>query len=92
MKTSFPDRKITFPGVFLQACIMAVSRKFALTTLYFIMFLYLGSGVIGTFYHLYWSGSPASILALGAVFSALEVVPLTLLGFEVVHNPRIVEA
>jgi nitric oxide reductase large subunit len=30
------------------------------------------------------------ILALGAVFSALEVVPLTLLGFEVVHNLSVV--
>ena len=77
---------------FLLAYIGAVSRKFALTTVYFIVFLYLGSGVIGTFHHLYWSGSPTPILALGAVFSALEVVPLTLLGFEVVHNLRVVEA
>ena len=76
---------------FLLAHIGAVSRKFALTTVYFIVFLYLGSGVIGTFHHLYWSGSPTSIIALGAVFSALEVVPLTLLGFEVVHNLRVVE-
>lgn len=77
---------------FLLACIGAVSRRFALTTVYFIVFLYLGSGVIGTFHHLYWSGSPTPILALGAVFSALEVVPLTLLGFEVVHNLRVINA
>lgn len=43
------------------------------------------TGVIGTFHHLYWAGSPAPIMALGAVFSALEVVPLSLIGFEVVR-------
>lgn len=75
---------------FLLSRIGAVSKKFALTTVYFIVFLYLGSGVIGTFHHLYWSGSPMPIIALGAVFSALEVVPLTLLGFEVVHNLKVV--
>lgn len=77
---------------FLLAHIGAVSRKFALKTTYFVVFLYLGSGVIGTFHHLYWTGTPTPILALGAVFSALEVVPLTLLGFEVVHNLRVLRA
>jgi nitric oxide reductase subunit B len=71
---------------FLMARIGAVSKKSALTAIYFIVFLYLGGGVIGTFHHLYWSGSPTPVIALGAVFSALEVVPLTLLGFEVVRN------
>lgn len=75
---------------FLLSRIGAVSKKFALTTVYFVIFLYLGSGVIGTFHHLYWSGSPMPVIALGAVFSALEVVPLTLLGFEVVHNLKVV--
>jgi nitric oxide reductase subunit B len=46
--------------------------------------VFLGGGVIGTFHHLYFSGTPTSILALGAMFSALEVVPLTLLGIEAV--------
>ena len=77
---------------FLLARIGAVSKEFALKTTYFIVFLYLGSGVIGTFHHLYWTGAPTPIIALGAVFSALEVVPLTLLGFEVVHNLRVIKA
>ncbi len=77
---------------FLLARIGAVSSKFALKTTYFIVFLYLGSGVIGTFHHLYWTGAPTPIIALGAVFSALEVVPLTLLGFEVAHNLRVIQA
>lgn len=76
---------------FLLSHIGAVSKKFALTSVYFIVFLYLGSGVIGTFHHLYWSGSPTIVIALGAVFSALEVVPLSLLGFEAAHNLRVVD-
>ena len=77
---------------FLLSHIGAVSKKFALTTIYFTVFLYLGSGVIGTFHHLYWVGTPTAIIALGAVFSALEVVPLSLLGFEVAHNLKVIEA
>jgi len=52
------------------------------------MGLFLGSGVIGTFHHLYFSGSPALISALGSVFSALEIVPLTIIGFELVQSLR----
>ena len=44
--------------------------------------IFLGGGVLGTFHHLYFSGTPEPVLALGAVFSALEVVPLALIGFE----------
>ena len=41
---------------------------------------------MGTFHHLYFAGTPTAILALGAVFSALEVVPLVLIGFEAYEN------
>jgi nitric oxide reductase subunit B len=44
--------------------------------------IFLGGGVLGTFHHLYWSGTPLGVLALGSVFSALEVVPLLVVGFE----------
>ncbi|HYW82651.1 MAG TPA: cbb3-type cytochrome c oxidase subunit I, partial [Spirochaetia bacterium] len=44
------------------------------------------AGIIGTFHHLYWTGTPVPIIALGAVFSALELVPLALLGFETAQN------
>ncbi|MBK6846303.1 MAG: nitric-oxide reductase large subunit [Proteobacteria bacterium] len=73
---------------FLLARIGVVGSLLALRTVYFSIFLYLGSGVIGTFHHLYFSGTPTVVIALGAVFSALEVVPLTLLGFEAVQNLR----
>jgi len=48
--------------------------------------VFLSGGIIGTFHHLYFTGTPTAILALGATFSALEVVPLILMGFEVWHN------
>lgn len=76
---------------FVLSYIGAVSKKFALTTVYLSIGLYLGSGIIGTFHHLYWTGTPMPIIALGAVFSALEVVPLALLGFEAAHNLRVIE-
>jgi nitric oxide reductase subunit B len=76
---------------FILSHIGAISKKFALLTIYFSIFLYLGAGVIGTFHHLYWAGTPSPVIALGAVFSALEVVPLTLLAFEVVHNLKVLK-
>ena len=36
--------------------------------------------------HLYFTGTPMAVLALGATFSALEVVPLVLMGFEAYSN------
>ena len=41
--------------------------------------LYLGSGIVGTGHHWYWTGQSNITMALAAMFSALEVVPLTLL-------------
>ncbi len=51
--------------------------------------IFLGGGVIGTFHHLYFSGTPQSVLALGAVFSALEVVPLALIAFSAYDHWRL---
>ena len=48
--------------------------------------IYLGGGIIGTLHHLYFSGTPAIVMSLGAVFSALEVVPLLFVGFEAWEN------
>jgi nitric oxide reductase subunit B len=44
--------------------------------------------VLGTFHHLYFTGTPTAVLAIGAAFSALEVVPLVLIGFEAYENWR----
>jgi nitric oxide reductase subunit B len=48
--------------------------------------IFLAGGIIGTFHHLYFTGTPTAVLALGSVFSALEVVPLVLIGFEAYEN------
>jgi nitric oxide reductase subunit B len=44
--------------------------------------IFLVGGIPGTFHHLYFSGTPFSVVAIGAMFSALEVVPLILIGLE----------
>lgn len=48
--------------------------------------VFLFGGILGTLHHLYFTGSPTSVIAVGAVFSALEVVPLALVGFEAWNN------
>jgi nitric oxide reductase subunit B len=44
--------------------------------------IFLFAGIPGTFHHLYFSGTPTPVMAVGASFSALEVVPLVLVGLE----------
>ena len=56
-----------------------VSHVTAARVVYLDAILYLGSGIVGTGHHWYWSGQSNITMALGAMFSALEVVPLTLL-------------
>ncbi|MDQ7989675.1 MAG: nitric-oxide reductase large subunit [Candidatus Dactylopiibacterium sp.] len=48
--------------------------------------VFLFGGILGTLHHLYFTGTPTSVIAIGAIFSALEVVPLTLVGFEAFRN------
>jgi nitric oxide reductase subunit B len=74
---------------FILTKIGAVGEKSAQRATYFSILLYLGAGIIGTFHHLYFTGTPLMITALGATFSALEIVPLTLLGFEVHENLKL---
>ncbi len=50
--------------------------------------IFLSGGIIGTCHHLYFSGTPSVALAWGSVFSALEVVPLVLVGFDAVEDLR----
>jgi len=59
-----------------------VTSRTALRVVYLDIILYLGSGMIGTAHHYYWTAQPAINLALGSVFSAMEVVPLCLLTLE----------
>lgn len=48
--------------------------------------VFLFGGILGTLHHLYFTGTPTSVIAVGAIFSALEVVPLALVGFEGYRN------
>ncbi|MCU0551196.1 MAG: cbb3-type cytochrome c oxidase subunit I, partial [Leptolyngbya sp. Prado105] len=66
-----------------------LNKKAALRATYLTTILYLGSGVLGTLHHLYFAGTPVFITAMGAVASALEVVPLTLIGFEVTKSLKL---
>jgi nitric oxide reductase subunit B len=59
-----------------------VRERVALTVIFLDILLYSVGGVIGTMHHLYFSGSAAESMALGAFFSALEVIPLTFLTVE----------
>jgi nitric oxide reductase subunit B len=59
-----------------------VREKIALTVIYLDIVLYSVGGVIGTMHHLYFSGAPVEHMALGAFFSAAEVIPLTFLTLE----------
>lgn len=54
--------------------------------------IFLTGGIIGTLHHLYFAGTTTPVIAWGAMFSALEVVPLALLGVEALHNYRITKA
>ncbi|WP_444917967.1 nitric-oxide reductase large subunit [Microbulbifer sp. JMSA003] len=59
-----------------------VSKRMATVTSLASASLFLLGGVPGTFHHLYFSGTTTPVMAVGATFSALEVVPLILLGYE----------
>jgi nitric oxide reductase subunit B len=59
-----------------------VSQKTALRVIYLDAILYSLGGVVGTMHHYYFSGGPAVHMALGAFFSAAEVIPLTFLTVE----------
>lgn len=59
-----------------------VTKSSATRALKFQLAILLGSGIIGIGHHYYWIGAGPLWIALGSVFSALEVVPLTLLAIE----------
>src|SRR5690606_19138959 len=71
---------------FLFVRLGLLAPKLATTTVLFSTIIFLFGGILGTFHHLYFTGTPTGVLALGATFSALEVVPLILIGFEAYEN------
>ena len=59
-----------------------VHERSALRMIYLDVVLYSAGGIVGTMHHVYFSGEPAIHMALGAFFSAAEVIPLTFLTLE----------
>ena len=58
----------------------------------FATIVFMAGGVLGTLHHLYFVGTPTAVVALGASFSALEVVPLAYIGFEAYHSFKLGKA
>jgi nitric oxide reductase subunit B len=71
----FMRLKLIRPGIAASAALLSAT-------------IFLSGGIIGTCHHLYFSGTPTVALAWGSVFSALEVVPLVLIGFEAMADLR----
>ncbi|HKQ98552.1 MAG TPA: cbb3-type cytochrome c oxidase subunit I [Candidatus Polarisedimenticolia bacterium] len=59
-----------------------VSLNTATRVIYLDAILYLGAGIIGTGHHWYFTGQGTLNMGLAASFSAMEVVPLTLLTLD----------
>jgi nitric oxide reductase subunit B len=67
---------------YLFVMLGVIRQRVAMTIIYLDIILYSIGGVVGTMHHLYFSGTPAETMALGAFFSAAEVLPLTFLTVE----------
>lgn len=74
---------------FLFTRLKLIEIRSATRAVLFSTTIFLSGGIIGTFHHLYFAGSGPAVIALGAIFSALEVVPLTLIGYEAWDNLRL---
>lgn len=77
---------------FLFTKLGLIPVKTATVAVLFATIVFMAGGVLGTLHHLYFSGTPVSVQALGASFSALEVVPLAYIGFEAYDQWRLSSA
>ena len=59
-----------------------VNKNAAIRVIYLATLLFLGSGLLGISHNFYWNAKPVFTMALGSVFSTLQVVPLILLTLE----------
>lgn len=59
-----------------------VGRDSATRIVFFATVLFCGSGFLGIAHNFYWNAKPEVTLAIGSVFSTLQVVPLLLLTLE----------
>jgi nitric oxide reductase subunit B len=67
---------------FLFVKLGLVRGRSATVNVLFATIIFMAGGILGTFHHLYFTGTTTAVVALGASMSALEVVPLALIGLE----------
>ncbi|SDB92570.1 nitric oxide reductase, NorZ apoprotein [Raineyella antarctica] len=76
---------------FLFARLGLIRSQMAATATLASTAVYLAGGIIGTGHHLYFTGADHIVMAWSATFSALEVVPLALVGFEAFKHLRLLK-
>lgn len=59
-----------------------VTRAMAEKTIYLAVMLFLITATIGVAHNFYWIAKPTSVIALGSVFSTLQILPLLLLTLD----------
>jgi len=74
---------------FLFVRLGLINVRPATTAVLFATIIFMFGGVLGTLHHLYFAGTSIAVLAVGASFSALEVVPLAYIGFEAYEHYRL---
>jgi nitric oxide reductase subunit B len=74
---------------FLFVRLKLLRAQMATAAVLFTTIIFLSGGILGTFHHLYFTGTPTAIMAIGATFSALEVVPLVLVGYEAYDHMKL---
>ncbi|HWJ03743.1 MAG TPA: nitric-oxide reductase large subunit, partial [Verrucomicrobiae bacterium] len=83
---SFFEFFATVATAYLLVSLGLVTKKSATRAVYFTVILVFFAGLEGIGHHYWWIGTPAAWISIGAVFSALEVIPLTLLIFDAVAH------
>lgn len=77
----------------IVACFMVLMGLTSVHTATRVVFigsvLFLGSGIIGISHNFYWNAKSVETLALGSIFSTLQVVPLFLLALEAWKTRRL---
>src|SRR5690606_34212503 len=67
---------------YLMVLMGLVNRESVTNVVYLATLLFLGAGLLGISHNFYWNAKPVGTLAIGSVFSTLQVVPLILLTLE----------
>lgn len=76
---------------FLMVRMNLVTKQSTVRALLFQFTLLMGGGILGIGHHYYYNGSSEIWISLGAVFSALEVIPLTLLIMEAYDQYKVMK-